>query len=176
VDIDQLLCLPEPLMPAVLVGGAAEQFHRQHLMVGRQVRILEDRRELVLARRDFVVPRLDRHRQLDQLGLALGHAGDHALGDRAEVLVLQLLALRRLGPEEGPAGVDQVGTGVVEVLVDQEVFLLRADRREDLAGLGIAEQLQDAQRLVRQRLHRAEQRRLLVERLAGPAEEDGRDD
>ena len=39
-----------------------------------------------------------------------------------------------------------------------------------------SEQLQDAQRLDRERFLRAEQRRLLVERLARPAHEGGRDD
>ena len=45
-----------------------------------------------------------------------------------------------------------------------------------LRAVVVAEEPQDAQRLLRQRFHRAEQRRLLVERLAGPAEERGRDD
>ena len=119
---------------AVLVGGPAQDLHDQHLVIGREVGVLEDRRDLVLARGDFVVPRLDRHAELEQLGFALGHAGEHALGDRAEVLVFQFLALGRLGAEERAAGVDQVGPGVEEVLVDQEVFLLRADGREDLLG------------------------------------------
>ena len=142
----------------------------QHLVVGREVRVLEDRRDLVLARGHLVVPRLDRHAELEQLGLGVGHARQHALGDRAEVLVFQLLALGRLGAEERAAGVDQVGPGVEEVLVDQEVFLLRADGGEDLLGVVVAEQLAgcagpacDSASIERK------QRRLLVERFAGPA-------
>ena len=152
VDIDQLLCLPEPLMPAngfscsrqrqaVLVGDPPHDLHDQHAVVGGEVGVLEDRGDLVLAGGDLVVPRLDRHAELEQLGLGLGHAGQDALGDGAEVLVFQLLALGRLGAEERPAGVDQVGPGVVEVLVDQEVFLLGADGGEDLLGVVVAEQL-----------------------------------
>ncbi len=124
-------------------------------MIGGEIRVLEDRRDLVLARGDFVVPRLDRDAQLEQLRLAVGHARQHALGDGAEVLVFQLLALGRHGAEQRPAGIDQVGAQVVEVLVDQEVFLLRADGREDLLGVLVAEQLEDAQRLGRERFHRA---------------------
>ena len=82
--------------------------------------------------RDLVVPGLDRDAELVQLDLGLEHAGQDALGDGAEVVVLHLLALGRLGAEEGPAGVDQVGPGEVEVLVDQEVFLLGAGGRVDL--------------------------------------------
>ncbi len=145
VDIDQLLCLPEPLMPANGFSwnsatrpyfGAVRRMTSivSMLVVGGEVGVLEDRRDLVLAGGDLVVPGLDRHAQLEQLRLEVGHAGDDALGDGAEVLVLQLLALGRRGAEEGAAGVDQVGPRVVEVLVDQEVFLLRADGGEDLAG------------------------------------------
>ena len=39
----------------------------------------------------------------------------HALGNRAEVLIFELLALRRLGAEQRPAGVDQIGPRQVEV-------------------------------------------------------------
>src|SRR5437870_3750506 len=83
-----------------MAGGAMEDLHGQHLVVGGQVGVLEERRDLVLAGGDLVVPGLDRHAQLEQLGLAVGHAGQHALVDGAEVLVLQFLALGRRGAEE----------------------------------------------------------------------------
>ena len=174
VDAGERL-LVQQAAQAVPVGDALHRLHDEHVVVGGEVGVLEDRRDLVLARGDLVVPRLDRHAELEQLELGLDHAGQDALGDGAEVLVLQLLALGRLGAEEGAAGVDQVGPGVVEVLVDQEVFLLGADGGEHLRRVG-AEELEDAQGLLRERLHRAEQRRLLVERLAGPRAEGGRDD
>ncbi len=115
MDIDQLLCLPEPLMPAngfsckeaheaVFVGGAAQDFHREHLVIGGQVRVFEDGSDLVLAGGDFVVARLDRDRQLEHFRLGIGHAGQHALGNRAEVLIFEFLALGGLGAEKGAAG------------------------------------------------------------------------
>ena len=109
--------------------------HRQLLVVGADVRVLEDRRDLVLAGRDLVVAGLDRHAELDQLALGLEHAGEHALRDRAEVVVVELVALRRLGAEQRAAGRDQVGALEVVLLVDQEVLLLGADRREDALGV-----------------------------------------
>ena len=74
--------------------------------------------------------RLDRNAQLEQLALDLEHEGQHALGNGAEIMVFELLALGRLGAEERAAGGEQVGTGEVEVAVDQEVFLLGAGRGE----------------------------------------------
>ena len=59
-DIDQLRCLPEPLTPAngfscsrqlkaVAVGDPLERLHDQHVVVGGDVGVLEDRGDLVLA-------------------------------------------------------------------------------------------------------------------------------
>ena len=80
-----------------------------------------------------------------------------------------------LAPNSVRPAVDQVGPGEVEVAVDQEVFLLGAGGGRDRAGVRVAEQLQDALGLLVQGLHRAQQRRLLVERLAGPRAERRRD-
>ena len=85
------------------------RLHRHHLVIGGDVGVLEDRCDFILARRDFVVPRLDRHANLVQLALDFHHESEDALGDRAEVLILELLALRRLGAKERAAGVDEVG-------------------------------------------------------------------
>jgi hypothetical protein len=46
---------------------------------------------------------LDRDAELEQLALGLQHAGQHALRDRAEVVVFELLALGGLGAEQGAA-------------------------------------------------------------------------
>ena len=75
VPIDQLLCLPEPLTPAKgfscssrqgrSAGDVLQHLHRQHLVVAADVRPLEDRRDLVLVRRDLVVTRLHGHAELE---------------------------------------------------------------------------------------------------------------
>ena len=57
-------------------------------------------------------------------------------------MVVELVALGRLGAEQRAAGRDQVGALEVELLVDQEVLLLGPDRREDALGLRVAEQAQ----------------------------------
>ena len=84
-------------------------------MIGGEVGVLEHRRDLVLARRHFVVPRLHRHADLVELGLDVGHERHHALGDGAEVLIFELLPLRRLRAEERAARVDEIGPRQVEV-------------------------------------------------------------
>ncbi len=135
----------------------------------------EQRRDLVLAGSHLVVPGLHRHAQPIQFPLRLGHEGQHPRRDGAEVVVLQLLPLGRLGAEQGALAGQQVGPPVEELPVHQEVLLLRSHRRDDprdaLVG---AEDLEDAQCLLGERLHRAEQRDLGVQRLTGPGDEGGR--
>ena len=120
---------------AVAAGDAFQRLHQQLLVVGADVGVLEHRRDLVLRRRDLVVAGLDRDAELAHLQLGLEHEGEHALGDRAEVVVVELVAFRRLGAEQGAPGGDQVGALEVVLLVDQEVLLLGADRGEDALAL-----------------------------------------
>ena len=93
---------------------------------------LEHRRDLELPGCDLVVPGLGRDAELEQLALGVHHEAQHALGDGAEVVVVELLALRRLGAEQRATGVEQVGAGEEEVPVDEEVLLLGAAERHDV--------------------------------------------
>ena len=174
VDAGERL-LMEEARHAVLLRDTGQRLHDRLLVVGGDVGILVDRGDLVLPRGHFVVPRLHRHAELVELTLHLEHERQHALGDRPEVLILELLPLRRLGTEQRPPGHHQIGTGEVEVAVDEEVFLFRPARRGDLPDILVAEEGQDAAGLLVEGLHRAEERGLLVEGLARPRAE-GRGD
>ena len=68
VDAGERLLVQQADEP-VLAGHVLHDLHRQLLVVGADVRVLEDRRELVLARGDLVVAGLDRHAELSQLDL-----------------------------------------------------------------------------------------------------------
>ncbi len=80
-------------------------------------------------------------------------------------MVLHLLPFRRLCAEQRAAGVDQVLPLFVHGFVDQKILLLRPDRGDDPLGLRVAEQPQNAQGLLVQRVHRAQQRGLFIQRL-----------
>jgi hypothetical protein len=137
--------LGEEADEAMLGGDAAEQRHREHLVVVGDVGGFVDRGHFVLGRGDLVVAGLDRDAQLEALALGLHHAGEHAVRDGAEVLVLEFLALRRLGAEEGATAGVEVRTQVEEAGVDQEVLLLGAARSGDVAVF-LAEEREDAAR------------------------------
>ena len=75
VDAGERLLVQQADEP-VLAGDVLHHLHRQLLVVGADVRVLEDRRDLVLARGDLVVAGLDRDAELAQLGLGVQHAGE----------------------------------------------------------------------------------------------------
>ena len=153
---------------AIFLGYPLERDHDQMLVIGSQVGRLEDRRDLVLARSHFVVAGLHRHAELAQVVLDLQHEGQHALGDRSEIMILEFLSLRRLGAKQRAAGRVQVGPCEIEVTIDQKVFLLRTGRRRDEGAVVMAEQLENAVRLLVQRLHRPQHRGLLIEGFTRP--------
>ena len=124
---------------------------------------------------DLVVLRLGQHAQLPELLVQLAHERGHAGLDRTVVVVIQLLALGRLCAEQRPAAQLQIGAAVVHGGVDEEIFLLRADLRDNVLCLGVAEQPQDADACLVQLPHGAQQRRFLIQRLTAVGAEYGGD-
>ena len=85
-------------------GHPLQRRHQELLVVGGHVGPLEHRGQLELARGHLVVPGLGRDAELEQLALGVQHEGEDPLGDGAEVVVVELLALGRLGAEQRAAG------------------------------------------------------------------------
>jgi len=160
---------------AVAQGDFFHRLHGQLVVVVRDVGRVEDRSQFVLGRRDLVVLGLGRHAHFPQLAVQIGHEGGDPVLELAEVMVFEVLALGRLGAEQGPSGQDQVLTLVKVPLVDQKILLLRAHRGRDALHSVVAKQAQDAQGLAVERVYRAQKRRFLVEGFAGVGAESGRD-
>ena len=85
---------------AVLVGGLFEDRHDELLVVGGEVGRLEERRDLELSGRDFVVAGLGRDAEFEEFAVDLIHEGHDAIRNEAEVVVLELLTLGRGRAEE----------------------------------------------------------------------------
>ena len=124
VDAGERLLVQHRLQ-AVTQRDPSQRRHHELVVVDRDVRLLEVRRHLELARRDFVVPRDDRHAELVELVLDFGDARLNPLRDAAEVVILELLAARRRCAHERAAAHDEVGAQREVVAVDEEVLLLR---------------------------------------------------
>ncbi len=156
---------------SLLVCHPLQRLHHDLVVVCRHICFRVDGGQLMLRRSHFVVLSLGRDTHLPQLFIDLAHVCGNSLADGAEIMVVQLLALGRHGSEEGAAGVDQVLALEVFLPVYDEIFLLRADGRNDLGGGGVAEQTQYPERLLLDGLHGAQKRSLLVQSLPGEGAE-----
>src|SRR5690349_2343880 len=105
--------------------------HHQLVVIDRDVRLLEARRHLELARRDFVMPRDDRNAELVELVLDLRNAGLDPFGDAAEVVILELLAARRRRADERAAGHNEIRSERKMTAINEEILLLGTQGRVD---------------------------------------------
>ena len=157
---------------AVAQGNLFHDVHDEHILIRRLVRRAENRRQLMLRRRSLIVLGLRRHTQLPKLHVQVAHVIGHALLDRTEVMIFHLLAFGRHCAKKRTAGEDQVLALQIGFTVHDEIFLLRTDTGHNLLRRTVAEETADAHSLAADRLHRAQQRRLLIQRFTGIRAED----
>ena len=160
---------------AVPLRHLAHDLHRQLVVVHRDVGRREHRRQLMLSRSDLIVLGLGADPQLPQFFIQLIHECLHTGLDGAEIMIFHLLPFRRRRAKQRAPGVDQVFALLIIGLVYQEILLLAADGRAQGMHIFVAKQPQDAQALAVDGLHAAQQRRLLVQRMAGIRTECRRD-
>ena len=159
----------------MLVGGLAEHFHDQHVVVHGQVLAFKDGRNFKLAGRNFIVARFGRNAKFPEGFVHVHHEFQHAVLDGAEVVVFHLLVLGGDVAEEGAAAHHQVRAQGVKLLVHQEVFLLRAQIGADVDVGRAAEAGQQAPGLAGDGGHGAEKGSLFVQRLSLIGAEGGGD-
>ena len=129
----------------------------------------------MLRRGDFVVLGLGKDAKLPELLVEVFHEFRDPRLDGAKVMIVEFLSLRGLRAKERPAAEDEVLALVKHLAVNKEVFLLGADGGLDAFHVFVAKELQNAHRLLVDGLHRAQQRRFLVERLTAVRAERRRD-
>ena len=159
---------------AVAVSYLFHDLHRKLVLIRGDIRVSKDRRKLVLRRSNFVVLRLGKDAHFPQFQIEIPHERCDARTDRAEIVILQLLTLGRRSAEQSAAAQAEILALEIQLFINEEILLLRADRGGDASALSVSEQAQDAQRLAVDRLHRAQQGRLFVEGLAAVGVEHGR--
>ena len=130
VEMDQLLCLPEPLTPAkgFSCSRQTRPWRCATFFIISMVSWLWSVAMFVVVKIgassccagcDLVVLGLGKHAELPQLFVQLLHERGNPGLDCAEVVIFQLLALGRLGAEQRAARVDEVRALVVKRLYRQ---------------------------------------------------------
>ena len=108
----------------MLMGDALHQIHDELIMVVGQVDILKDRSQLELIGGHLVVACLHRDAQLQALYLEILHESRDTWRDAAEVVVVQLLVFGRRVSHQRTSCEEEVGTGIIECLIHEEILLL----------------------------------------------------
>ena len=144
-------------------------------MVGRDIGRRVDWRQLMLRGRYFVMLGLGEDAKFPQRFVQIRHISGDARLDRAEIVVVHFLSLRRHRAEQGSAAEFQILALFIHLAVDQKVFLLRTDRGSDIFDLSVAEELENSQCLFIQGLHGTQQRCFFVKRLSAVGAERGWD-
>ena len=114
---------------AMAAGRLFQRLHHKLVMVHRNVCLIIDRGQLMLRGRDLIVLRLCGDAELPELDVHIPHKRGDPSADDAVVMVIELLALGRHGAEQRPPCIDEILAFQVLLPVDQEILLLRADRR-----------------------------------------------
>ena len=149
--------------------------HGELVVVAGGVGVGIDGSHLVLSGGRLIVLGLAVNTQGPEVFVQVLHEGCYPGTDGAVIVVIQLLTPGRLGTKQGAAGHPQIRPLVVQLLIYQKVLLLRADTGNDLMGLCVPEQPQNADSLPADILHGAQQRRLFVQRVTAVGAQNGGD-
>ena len=144
---------------------ASHDGHQQRVVVDGDVRFLEHRSAFELVGRHFVVPGLERNAEPVGLLLEVLHEFEYPVGDRSEIVVVELLVLGRDMAHQRPSGLHQVGTGQKQRLVHQKILLFPAQRHVHLVDV-LVEILAYLDGSLVDRRQRFQQRGFEVERFA----------
>ena len=160
--------------PEIMTAGdLVHDGHQQLVVVVGQVALLVHGSQFELIGCHLVVTGLDRNAQLQAFVFEIGHESDDPRGDRAEIVIFQLLVLGRFMPHERTARQHQVGTHGPKTFVHQEIFLLPTQILNHPVHLLVEIAAHLGRSLVHGR-NRPQQRHFIIERLARIGNEDGR--
>ncbi len=158
----------------MVLGQALHDVHDELVVVVGEVDLLVDRSELELVRCYLVVASLHGDAESLSFYLEVAHEVRHALRNRSEVVVLELLVFGRSVTHERAAREHQVGASHVETLVNEEVFLLPAEVRVYF-GYALVEVLAHIDSGFVDSVERLQKRSLVVECVARVRDENRRD-
>ena len=114
--------------------------HSQLVLIRRNIAGGINRRQFMLAGCNFFVLRFGGDAQLPQLIVQLLHKRLNAGINRTEIMIVQLLTLRRFRAEQSAPGKAQIFSFFIQILVYQEIFLFTADAGQYAGHICMAKQ------------------------------------
>ena len=148
------------------------QIHHQSIVIHGQVGLFEHGGHFVLVGCHFVVPRFDRNSQFERFDFQLTHKGHYPRGNRAEIMVVQLLGFGRGMPQKRSSGEHQIGAAAIEGAVYQKIFLFPTQGGIDFFHIAVKKLCYGHGGFV-EHVFGAKQRCFIVERFAGIGNKHG---
>ena len=158
----------------MLIGNILHGRHGQLVMIGSDIRGIKNRCQLMLCRCHFVMLRLGIDAITPQGFIQFFHISRYSGLDRAEIVVVQFLTLRRSGTKQGTAAVNQVFALFEHFLIHEEIFLFGADGCFYTSRCRITENTQNTECLYADNLHGTQKRCFLIENFTCIGAESGR--
>ncbi len=124
---------------SVAVGNRFHNGHYDLIVIYRFVRGGVNACKFVLCGGNFVMLGFCVNAELPEFLVEIGHIIPYALFDFSEVMVFKLLTFWRVRTEKRSAASREVEPFFVYFFIHKEIFLFRADRRNNLFGLVVAE-------------------------------------
>ena len=140
----------------VIERQVVKHLHCQDVGVCRRICQMEDRRDLMLRWRHFIVGAVDRNPQLPHLLPRLSHISIYPRRQFPEVEGRQLLPAKRRGSYQSASGCHQIWPSQVLLPVDQKELLLPSDITHDLLRSPVSQVLQQSHALLGYRLVRSQ--------------------
>ena len=159
----------------VLAGNLFHHVHQQGCYGPPPDYILRTWGTLELSGCYFIMAGADRYAKLMTLGLEIEHEIVGALRDASEIVVFQLLPFSRCVAHQRAAAQHQVGTGMEKRFIHEEIFLLPARGMALTLLTFLSKYWQTGTAAVSRKCRLFQQRRFVVQRLAGIGYEDGGD-
>ena len=132
----------------VLCRHLLHDFHRQLVMIRRDIGRRIDGGKLMLCRCDLIMLCFCQNPQLPELFIQLFHIGSYPRLDHAEIMIVHFLPPGRLCTEKSASRKAKIPSLIIHFLCDQEIFLLRSHRCADTFYVFIPKQVKNTHRLL----------------------------
>ena len=158
----------------VLVGNFFHDLHGQLVVVNCNVCGIKYRSQLMLCRSNFVMFCFCRNTKFPELFVKIMHVSGNTWLQGSEVMIFHFLSFWCGSSQKCTSAEDQVFSLLIEIFVNQEVFLLRSYRCVDMTDLFVSKDVKDTNCFFIQNIHGTEKRSFLIQCLSAVGAECGR--
>ena len=150
----------------MLVSNFFHNFHGQLVVVDSNICGIKYRSQLVLCRSNLVMLCFGRNAKLPELFVKIMHVSSNTRFQSSEVMILHLLSFWCGSSQKCTSAENQVFSLFIEILVNQEVLLLRSYCCVDMTNLFVSKDVKNTNCFFVKFIHGTEKRSFLIKCLS----------